>query len=644
MWNAFKKSFRVQLISTMVGILLIPIVFGCIFTYQYFAQNHEKQTNIELQWLSKNKKAALENFVHSHINYLRILQNHPEIRRMVLQNNALSSTQLSFLRRISSSLPENAFTNFIVIDAGTESVLFKSKTESTMNSNFLHQIVQQTVQKKNVFVSNIEFDPITNEAHFVISLPVLNSRREVVGLVALQISHQAFNQILTQNMNYKSHLQVYLIDQNGHVLSAVSRVPQNASVKFSQFENLSACKKIVDFNEQEAYACASPLKFGSSIATGADWYVIAQIPQATYTTPLKNLIIFFIILCSFLLLFGGLVAFFMGNRVTKPIVQLINSIKEISSGNLAIDVPVLNSEHEIARLTYGIKEFVEKLKTQIHDLIESINTISTSSSEVSATVAQITASSSETASAITETASSAEEVSQLANTFNEKSKESIKVGEIAAEISNQGTEAFNKINQGIQEVKNQMDQVAGMVIDLSKQSQTISEITDAVKEIAEQSNILAINASIEATKAGEYGRGFAVVANEVRNLADQSKKSTLQIQNILDTIQESVSKTVLQVEQTNKTIDQSVNFVQTAYDSMTKLSHSIDSLITVLSEISNFAQEQLTGTSQIKEAMENIKEATSQNLDGMRQLEDVIDDLKKTSENLKMLISEYRLN
>ena len=643
MWKAFKKSFRVQLISIMVGILLIPIVFGCIFTYHYFARDHENQTNIELQWLAGNKKSAIENFVKNHLSYLKILAHDPELTK-ILQTNRPNATQSDLLRQLSNNFPEQAFTNFLLFNGRNRKLLFQSKAGLSSESPFLQQTVEQTLQSKKVFVSNIEFDPLANDSYFFISLPVFDERREIKGILVLQISHQVFNRILNENLTYKPYLQVYLIDQKGHVLAAPNTTGKNLSVNFSQFNTLGNCSKIIDFNNVEAYACLASLKMEQSITSNADWYVVAQIPHARYTAPLRNLIIFFIILCSFLLLLGGLVAFLMGTRVTQPIVHLINSIKEISAGNLAIDIKVLNSEHEIGRLTHGVKEFVEKLKRQIHDLIESINTISTSSSEVSATVAQITASSTETASAITETASSAEEVSQLANTFNEKSKESIKVGEIAAEITNQGTEAFNKINQGIQEVKNQMDQVAGMVIELSKQSQTIGEITEAVKEIAEQSNILAINASIEATKAGEYGRGFAVVANEVRNLADQSKKSTQQIQNILDAIQESISKTVLQVEQTNKTIDHSVDFVHTAYESMSKLSNSIDSLITVLSEISNFAREQLTGTSQIKEAMENIKEATSQNLDGMHQLEEVIDDLKNTSENLKMLISEYRLN
>ena len=181
------------------------------------------------------------------------------------------------------------------------------------------------------------------------------------------------------------------------------------------------------------------------------------------------------------------------------------------------------------------------------------------------------------------------------------------------------------------------------MVNLSKQSQTISEITSVVQEIAEQSNILAINASIEATKAGEYGRSFAVVANEVRNLAEQSKKATQQIRSILDAIQESVTRSVMQVEQTGKIVSEGSVHMGMVNNAVELLSNSINKMIQLVSEVAESSHEQLEGTSQIKEAMENIKQATAQNLDGMRQMEEVITGLKQTAINLKEMISQYKL-
>ena len=181
------------------------------------------------------------------------------------------------------------------------------------------------------------------------------------------------------------------------------------------------------------------------------------------------------------------------------------------------------------------------------------------------------------------------------------------------------------------------------MVNLSKQSQTISEITSVVQEIAEQSNILAINASIEATKAGEYGRSFAVVANEVRNLAEQSKKATQQIRSILDAIQESVTRSVMQVEQTGKIVSEGSVHMGMVNNAVELLSSSINKMIQLVSEVAESSHEQLEGTAQIKEAMENIKQATAQNLDGMRQMEEVITGLKQTAINLKEMISQYKL-
>ncbi len=653
MWKLFKSSFKAQLIGSMVGILFIPIIFGCIFTYRYFAKDHQEKTQTELKWLSSTKKNVFEDFLNSNLSFLNVLCVNSEVLKAFRLADNLPLSLKENLNLAFDFVGDPTSVNIFLIHAKNGKIFFQHKTQpdlqksifsSAFNGSSLQKTVQRVLQTKKPVVSDIRFYTFAGQPVLFMAAPVLNNNQTVMGVVVLQITQKTLDALLQKDLTLKPYLNVYLLEESGRVLTAKNSASEALLVKMDQFKNFHTCTKILDFNQQPAFACALPINLSAGVQTNGKWFVVSQISYDAYRAPLINLIIFFIILCSFLLLLGGAVAYVMGVRVTTPIVSVIENLKDITAGNLNVNVKVLNNEHEIGKLTQSLKHFVDQLKNQIHDLIENINVISSSSSEISATVAQITASSSETATAITQTASSSEEVSQLATNFNEKAKESLKVGEKAVDISNQGTEAFNRINEGIHEVKKQMDQVANMVIDLSKQSQTIGEITEAVKEIAEQSNILAINASIEATKAGEYGKGFAVVANEVRNLSDQSKKSTQQIQNILDTIQESISKTVLQVEQTNKTIDGSVNFVQKAYESMTQLSASIESLISVLAEISEFAQEQLVGTSQIKEAMENIKEATSQNLDGMRQLEEVIDDLKKTSQNLKTLISMYHVN
>ncbi len=642
MWKALKTSFKVQLITAMVSILFIPIIFGCIFTYDYFAKDHRQKTETDLKWLSKTKKVLLENFIAEQTAYLKMLAANPEIKKWFSQKGTLTEKQKEFFNKILLSAPVLSEIPLELVKAQNISVIYSNKITGLFSGSIFEQAVQKALRTNDVTISDVEFNALNNQAQFYIICPVVNNNRNAFGVVAAQIPQAHLEKILQSQHELKPELLVYLVEQKGRLIASSKPNKGLQSVNLTQFAKFNSCSQITDFEQNKAFACAIPLKMDHINAN--KFFVIAQISQTNYARPLKNLIIFFFILCFFLLLIGGSAAHIMGKRVSNPIVKVVNDLQAITSGKLNINVEVLKSQNEIGNLTQNLKRFVEHLKDQIFHLMENINIISSSSSEISATVAQLTAASSETASAITETASSAEEVSQLATSFNEKSKESIKVGEIAAEATNQGTEAFNKINQGIQNVKDQMSQVANMVIELSKQSQTIGEITEAVKEIAEQSNILAINASIEATKAGEYGRGFAVVANEVRNLADQSKKSAQQIQNILESIQESISKTVFRVEQTNTTIDHSVAFVQQAYDSMSKLSESIESVIQVLSEISKFAQEQLVGTSQIKEAMSNIKEATTQNLDGMHQLEEVINNLKTTSENLKSLISVYQVN
>ena len=188
-----------------------------------------------------------------------------------------------------------------------------------------------------------------------------------------------------------------------------------------------------------------------------------------------------------------------------------------------------------------------------------------------------------------------------------------------------------------------MESIASNVIHLSEQSQAIGEIIVSVTDIAEQSNLLAVNASIEAAKAGEFGRGFGVVAQEIKSLAEQSKQATTNIRNILTDIQRGISSTVISTEQGTKTVATGMKLTKDAQEAIAVLSQGISDAARAGIQITASSQEQVVGMDQISIAMENIRSAAQNNLEVTRQVEKTARDLHDLGNNLKEITERFRV-
>jgi len=188
-----------------------------------------------------------------------------------------------------------------------------------------------------------------------------------------------------------------------------------------------------------------------------------------------------------------------------------------------------------------------------------------------------------------------------------------------------------------------MESIAESIVRLSEQSQAIGEIMLTVNDLAEQSNLLAVNASIEAAKAGEQGKGFAVVAQEVRNLADQSKQATTQVRSILSEIQKATNAAVMVTEQGSKAVETGVRLSGQAGESVQKLTEGIAEAAQAATQIAASSQQQMAGMDQVALAIESIKTASTQNVASTKQTETAAKNIEELGRRLKGLVSLYKV-
>jgi len=188
-----------------------------------------------------------------------------------------------------------------------------------------------------------------------------------------------------------------------------------------------------------------------------------------------------------------------------------------------------------------------------------------------------------------------------------------------------------------------MDMIGMNVIKLSEQSQAIGEIIATVTEISEQSNFLAVNASIEAAKAGDFGKGFAVVAHEIHNLALQSKQATATIRTILTDIQRGVASTVVSTEKGTKTVADAVRLTSDAREAIAILTRASSDSSREAIEIASSIQDQVAGMDQISLAINKIRNAAQKNLETTRKAEKTAEDLHELGVRLKKITEQYHV-
>ncbi len=331
----------------------------------------------------------------------------------------------------------------------------------------------------------------------------------------------------------------------------------------------------------------------------------------------------------------------------KSFDQMIVSLKEkadiaeqISTGNLRVDVKP-SSDKDI--LGNALKNMVENLRKQMSEITESVNVLSSAASEFSASVTQLSSSTSETATSVNETTTTVEEVVQTAQISNKKAREISENAKKTAEVSESGRQATQETSDGMNRIREQMASITDSIMNLSEQSQAIGEIIATVDDIADQSNLLAVNAGIEAAKAGEQGKGFAVVAQEVKSLAEQSKQATTRVRAILNDVQKATGAAVMATEQGTKTVEAGVKQSIKAGESIRILGDNIVESAQAATQMAASNKQQMVGMEQVSGAMESIKLASTQNLESIKQMETTAYTLAEVGQKLKESSDRYKV-
>ncbi len=258
--------------------------------------------------------------------------------------------------------------------------------------------------------------------------------------------------------------------------------------------------------------------------------------------------------------------------------------------------------------------------------------------ELLAVASQVASATAQTAAATNETTATVEEVKQTAMLAQEKAQEASELSQNVVDSSKFGETSSKRNFDTFEQIHSDMGTVADAIDRLNEQAQSVGDIIATVNDLAEQSNLLSVNASIEAAKAGDYGKGFTVVAQEVKSLANQSKQAVAQVRGVLSEIQKAAGVAVHATEQARQAVEIGRGEAGQAIDGTRAEVGVASSAAEATMQIAATSRQQLAGTEQISSAIMSINEAGSQSVAGARQVEKEARRLQELARGLRGLV------
>ncbi len=337
-------------------------------------------------------------------------------------------------------------------------------------------------------------------------------------------------------------------------------------------------------------------------------------------------------------------AWTVSNKILfKPLSKVVEMFKAAEvEGDLTVRLDV-QREDEIGDLSRSINQFLEKLQGIVTNVVATTHSVSTTSSELSSTSAEISQGAEEQSVQSERVATAMGEMSSTVAEVAKNSQAAADGAKNTQTIAAKGGEIVSNAVIGIEELTALVERTAGEVKQLGENSEQIGEIISVIDDIADQTNLLALNAAIEAARAGEQGRGFAVVADEVRQLAERTTKATSEVRERIGRVQSETAMVVTSMEEGATKSEEGIKLVREAGDALHEIVQSVDSVSGMIQQIATAAEEQSSTTDEISVNIEGMAKITGETSAKVKTNSAAITSLNTTFDELRTLVEGFKV-
>ena len=335
-------------------------------------------------------------------------------------------------------------------------------------------------------------------------------------------------------------------------------------------------------------------------------------------------------------------SYFIFQNITKPIHAIVDTLGVIAEGDLTVKMPE-NRKDELGEMARSVNIMTDSLGNLIKEIISSSHSVASAATEVSANSEELSEGMYEQSSHLNQVSAAVEEMSASITEVAAKSSHAEQLAGESSVQAQSGGEVVGHTITGIQGVEQLVNESATRVSELGEKSESIGEIIDTINDIADQTNLLALNAAIEAARAGEHGRGFAVVADEVRKLAERTTVATAQVSSSIQEIQMETVSAVQSINSCQENMTTGVGFAQEAGDALGSIMQANESVTTEVAGIAAATEEQADACNSLSQNIEQISGLIERSAEGVREAASAASMLSKSAEEMQSMVTRFKV-